>query len=283
LDQACGRLAEPIAAVIPVETPRVTRRLLEPINTPESIAQVLSDLVDDLVALLRNRGLGARTVLLMADRIDGEAQRLTVGASRATRDDRHLKRMFVLKMTEIDPGFGIEAMHLAVPHYEPLGAQPVEGLIEAGPREQDLSLLVDQLSVRAGPSALFRISSQESDVPERAMRRVSPLASPRGWPRWKRPARLLKRPEALSNVIALLPDHPPRRFTWRRQDYRVVAGDGPERVHGEWWRSANEMWAVRDYFQVEAEGGARFWLFRRGDGVDAPTGDLSWYMHGMFG
>ncbi|MFC3213138.1 DUF6504 family protein [Novosphingobium panipatense] len=57
---------------------------------------------------------------------------------------------------------------------------------------------------------------------------------------------------------------PPRRFTWRRQDYRVVAGDGPERIHGEWWRNGREMWAVRDYFRVETQDGMRFWLFRRG-------------------
>ncbi len=40
---------------------------------------------------------------------------------------------------------------------------------------------------------------------------------------------------------------------------------------------------MRDYFCVEDDAGARFWLFRRGDGVDAGTGDLSWYMHGLFG
>jgi protein ImuB len=40
---------------------------------------------------------------------------------------------------------------------------------------------------------------------------------------------------------------------------------------------------VRDYYRVEDDTGARFWLFRRGDGVDGATGDLSWYMHGMFG
>lgn len=283
LDQARGLVAEPIIPVVPTEAPIVTRRLLEPIGTPESIAQVIGDLVDDLVILLRARGLGARNVLLIADRVDGEAQRLGVGASRATRDDRHLKRMFGLKMTALDPGLGIEAMHLAVPLSEPLGAQITGALLETSGKVRDLAPLVDQLGTRVGASALFRISSQESDVPERAMRRVPPLANPQGWPGWKRPVRLLKRPEQLSNVVALLPDHPPRRFTWRRQSYRVVAGDGPERVHGEWWRSPKEMWAVRDYFRVEAEGGARFWLFRRGDGVHAPTGDLSWYMHGMFG
>ena len=94
---------------------------------------------------------------------------------------------------------------------------------------------------------------------------------------------MLARPEALSGVVALLPDHPPRRFAWRGRSYRVVAGDGPERIHGEWWRRAGEMWAVRDYFRVEAESGERFWLFRRGDAQEGNTGDLSWYMHGVFG
>nr|WP_232333013.1 DNA polymerase Y family protein [Novosphingobium aquimarinum] len=283
LDQARGLAGEPLIPVVPTEAPSVSRRLLEPIGTPESIAQVIGDLVDDLVLLLRKRGLGARNVLLSADRVDGEVQRLAVGASRATRDDRHLKRMFGLKMAMLDPGLGIEAMHLAVPLSEPLGAQEAGALLETSRKARDLAPLVDQLATRAGASALFRMSSLESDVPERAIRRVPPLATPKGWPAWKRPARLLKRPEQLSNVVALLPDHPPRRFTWRRQSYSVVAGDGPERIHGEWWRSPKEMWAVRDYFRVEAEGGARFWLFRRGDGVEAPTGDLTWYMHGLFG
>jgi protein ImuB len=40
---------------------------------------------------------------------------------------------------------------------------------------------------------------------------------------------------------------------------------------------------VRDYFQVEDEEGRRFWLFRKGDGVDHRTGDLSWWMQGMMG
>jgi protein ImuB len=39
---------------------------------------------------------------------------------------------------------------------------------------------------------------------------------------------------------------------------------------------------VRDYFAVEDETGQRFWLFRHGDGQDAATGDLSWFLHGFF-
>ena len=40
---------------------------------------------------------------------------------------------------------------------------------------------------------------------------------------------------------------------------------------------------MRDYFQVETETGARFWLFREGDGVDAATGTQRWFLHGVFG
>lgn len=283
LDQALGHVAEPITPVMPFEAPAVSRRLLEPIGTPESITQVIADLVDDLVGVLEQRGLGLRSAVLTADRIDGAGQRIAIGASRATRDGRHLTRMLALKLDRIEPGLGIEAMHLTVPHSEPLGADALGALVEPEKTTPDLAPAVDQLVGRAGEAAVFRMTPAESDVPERAVRRSSPLSEPAGWPLWKRPVRLLRRPEALAHVVALLPDHPPRRFTWRGKPYRVVAGDGPERIHGEWWRSTRELWAVRDYFRVEVEGGERFWLFRRGDGVEPETGDLSWYIHGVFG
>jgi protein ImuB len=40
--------------------------------------------------------------------------------------------------------------------------------------------------------------------------------------------------------------------------------------------------AVRDYWAVEDEHGRRFWLYRSGDGLDPATGDLSWFLHGLF-
>lgn len=283
LDQARGLLAEPIIPVIPFEAPRAERRLLEPIGTADAIAHVISDLVDDLVCQLQARRLGLRSALLSCVRVDGDEQRVGIGTARATRDPRHLKRMLGMRIERIDPGLGIEAMRLASPRVEDLQPEALNVGLMSGTGTPDIAPLVDQLASRIGEAGLFRMGAVESDVPERSMQRIGPLAAPLGWPTWKRPTRLLRRPEMLSQVIALLPDQAPRRFQWRGTLYRVVAGDGPERVHGEWWRNAREMWAVRDYFRVEAEGGERFWLFRRGDGVDAPTGDLSWYMHGVFG
>lgn len=283
LDQARGSVAEPIVPVVPVELPSVERRLLEPVCTAEAIEQVIGDLVDDLVALLQARGIGLRAAVLICLRIDGGEQRIGLGTAKATREPKHLKRMLAMRIERIDPGLGIEAMTLAAPRFENLSPTALGAMLAGDERAPDNAPLIDQLAGRVGENALFRMGAFESDVPERAVRRTLAMGSPTGWSAWKRPVRLLRRPERLSNVVALLPDHPPRRFAWRGQIYRVVAGDGPERIHGEWWRNSREMWAVRDYFRVEAGGGERFWLFRRGDGIDAPTGDLSWYMHGMFG
>ena len=96
-----------------------------------------------------------------------------------------------------------------------------------------------------------------------------------------RPVRLLDPPQPV-DAMALLPDQPPVAFTWRRVRHRVRRADGPERIAGEWWKRAGEMRSVRDYFRVEDEEGRRFWLFRRGDGEDAATGDLRWFLHGFF-
>lgn len=96
---------------------------------------------------------------------------------------------------------------------------------------------------------------------------------------------MLDPPERIE-VTALLPDHPPRLFVWRGQRHRVVRADGPERLHGEWWRErgaeADAPYTVRDYFQVETLGGGRYWLFRLGDGERPATGPMQWFIHGAF-
>lgn len=84
------------------------------------------------------------------------------------------------------------------------------------------------------------------------------------------------------DAIAELPDHAPAAFTWRRHRHRVSRADGPERIYGEWWRRDAERAAVRDYFRVEDQDGRRFLLFREGDGMDADTGGLAWFLQGMF-
>ena len=195
-----------------------------------------------------------------------------------------MTRLLCDKLEAVDPGLGVEVMVLTAPATEPLIWKPVSTdlTVAAVP---DVGDLVDTLSNRIGARRLYRLAPAQSDVPERSARKISPTAEPVGetWPtRWPRPSRLLARPEPIETV-ALLPDQPPVSFTWRGQRRRVRRADGPERIFGEWWRRDGELDAVRDYFQIEDDAGERFWVFRRGDGEQAATGDLSWFLHGLFG
>ncbi|MDH3594852.1 MAG: DNA polymerase Y family protein, partial [Rhodospirillales bacterium] len=87
--------------------------------------------------------------------------------------------------------------------------------------------------------------------------------------------RLFERAEAIE-AVALLPDHPPARFRWRRVRHRVVRAEGPERIAPEWWLDDPDRAGApaRDYFRVEDEAGRRYWLYRAGG---------RWFLHGLFG
>jgi protein ImuB len=304
LDQALGHAPEPLDPVIPHEPIAAEQRFAEPIASAEAIAHWLGELIPRLTRALEATGYGARLVELVAERIDGVPQHIRVGLARPSRDPLHLLRLIARQIETIAPGYGIDALALHVRRAEPLAAAPVDARLDAE-AAPDLAPLVDGIANRIGADRLWRARSIESDVPERSVACAAPLASPDEavsvlreddvrrldqssvplpWhPRWPRPVRMLRRPERLDHVIAELPDKPPICFTWRGTRYQVKCGDGPERIHGEWWRNGREADGVRDYFRVEAENGQRFWLFRRGDGERRVTGDLSWFLQGVFG
>lgn len=282
LDQALGRAAEPFEPIVPEAPPAVLLRFMEPIASAEAIAEASGEAVRRLVPLLAEAGLGVRRLLLLCERVDNDVQAVLVSLARATRDGAHLHALLRAKIETIEPGFGIERLRLVAARVEPLGARPIEGELAGVRPAPDLATLVDRLAVRLGARRVHRLGAVESDLPERSVRALDPLAAPESWPHWPRPVRLLHPPEPVENIIAVLPDGAPMRFRWRGRPYRVIAADGPERLYEEWWRGESERTAIRDYFQVEDEAGGRFWLFRKGDGEDPTTGDLSWHMHGLF-
>jgi protein ImuB len=304
LEQALGRLPEPVHPVTTPEPIAIIQRFAEPIATAEAITHWLGTLVPRLTAALEAKGLGASRIEFVADRVDGVPQRIRIGLARPNRDGAHLLRLLLRRIEQVEPGYGIDALTLHVRRALPLGPEPFTERLdeEAAP---DLATLVDTLATRIGLGAMWRNHPVESDVPERSVACMAVLDPPERagqrlradhvgqldrnpalhpWhPEWPKPARLLRRPERLDHVVAELPDHAPRRFTWRGQSHRVVRADGPERIHGEWWKRAAEAHHVRDYFRVEDDVGRRYWLFRKGDGERPMTGDLSWYLHGIFG
>lgn len=284
LDQALGRLAEPIEPVEDPETPQVARLFAEPIGAPETIARYTVKLTDALCAVLEERSLGARRLDLLFRRVDDRVEAIRLALARPSRDRARLARLLCERIETIAPGFGIEAMRLCAPSPECLLARQGASLTEPD-EAPDLAALADSLANRVGTGRLYRVAPVESDVPERSVRRVGPLSPETGSEgerrNWPRPVRLLARPQPI-RTLALLPDHPPAWFVWQGERRKVTRADGPERIYGEWWKRDEERSGVRDYFRVEDERGGRWWIFRSGDGVDAATGSQGWFLHGVF-
>ncbi|WCT72585.1 DNA polymerase Y family protein [Sphingomonas naphthae] len=290
LDQALGTVPEPIEPIFPETLPRARRGFMEPIITADAFVQVIGDLTGDVVAQLGRAGKGARRLDCFFHRVDGHAQAIRVGTAAPSRDSRHLAKLLGARIETIDPGLGIESMTLVVPLVEPMGAEGGEfdAMLRSGRHEPDLAGLVDALSNRFGQRRLYRITPTSSVMPERSVAAYSPLDR-RSGVAWDddlpRPCRMLDPPEPI-DVTAMMPDHPPAMFVWRRKRFRVTQADGPERLHGEWWRDrgqeADLPFAVRDYYQVETLTGGRYWVFRVGDGENQSTGPMRWFIHGAF-
>lgn len=291
LDQALGRLDEPISPRQPVEPWRFQLAFAEPIARREDIAAGLARLLETLCRRLAEETKGARRLAFVLYRVDGTCQRAEIGTSRPVREAGHLVRLFAEKLEALDPGLGLDLMALDVPVVEPLEALQADIPAPMPAPANDAALpalgaLVDRLANRLGCAAVRRLAPRESHLPERAQRPAAALEAPAdaraSWPPGRpRPLRLFSRPEPV-DAIAPVPDDPPLLFRWRHELHRVRRADGPERIASEWWRAGAPGAAeARDYYRVEDETGRRFWLYR--EGLYRPECLPRWFLHGLFG
>jgi len=284
VDQAFGRVAEPIIAVQCPELISITRVFAEPIGAPETLEKYTRRLVEQMCDRLEATGQGARRLDLHFVRVDNRIEAISVATAKPVREPKRLSKLLCDKIETVAPGFGIEKMVMTAVHAEALAFNQL-GAAFAEPPRADVEDLWDTIVNRYGDGRLFRAVSVASDIPERAVRHLPPSATDIGSTRnaaFRRPPRLFPGPEPIQ-TLSVLPDHPPRQFTWRGQRFAVVRADGPERVKGEWWLTERETGKVRDYWILEVQSGERFWVFRAGDGQHTDTGSLNWYLHGKFG
>ena len=284
IDQAFGRLAEPIEPVQAPELISVQRVFAEPISAPETLEKYTKRLTHQMCVRLEEAGLGVRRLDLHYVRNDNQIETIFVATAKPVREPKRLAKLLCDKIETVDPGWGVDKMTMTAAFVETLTLQQTTAHF-ADPPRPDIEDLFDTFANRYGADSVYRALAVATDIPERAVKRLPPTSTETGARRnakFRRPQRLYRPPEHIQ-TLAALPDHPPRAFTWRGQRYSVLCADGPERVHGEWWVSDNEAGKVRDYFILEVESGERFWVFRGGDGQHEGTGSLDWYMQGKFG
>jgi protein ImuB len=291
LDQVQGKAEEPISPLQPLPSWQVRQAFAEPVLHLETIEIALDTLVAELVALLAAAEEGVSRLVLSAFRVDGSVQQILIGTNRPSREKKHLLRLFQEKLDQLEADFGFDLLILAA--YETSRLVPTQWGGAQHSDEQSADELLDRLATRLGAGAVVRLKHRESHVPERTQTLTHAGDDALMWEaslagKAPRPLRLLSRPESI-DVMAEVPEGAPMRFRWRRKEHRVTKAEGPERIASEWWLNPEEL--TRDYYRVEIEQGARFWLFRRGlykiPGVfsseqTAGGSQPSWFMHGFF-
>jgi len=293
IDQALGRLDEPLVPVVAPPVYHCLRYLIEPIITQEAIVALANRLMQTLAHVLERDDVGARALRLCLYRVDGAVETIDIALTLPTRNVGHVARLIDLKLDALaateDAGFGFEAIGLAVTRAEPMPARQTEftAVAQDGEaRTERCAALIDALCQRLGAHSVRRFEAVASHIPERAESLTPVDGEACAWPaleKKSRPLLLLPRAEPAEEVMALVPDGPPRRFCWRGITYDIKRAQGPERIAGEWWRTKDQKpEPTRDYFLLEDTDGHRFWLFREGL-YGRETTNARWFVHGLFG
>ncbi len=236
LDQALGKVPEPLAFLAPPPAYRKIIRLIEPIFTQDAILALAKRLMRGLVFSLRRDGVGARQLRFMLYRVDGEVFGLDLGLALPTHDFEHVARLIALKLERlaqeptpgrgkampsgkrrgrphaphqagkalpevIDAGFGFEAVSLEVTLAERMDPRQsgLAGLGDDGDQAARCAALIDGLRQRLGARSVRRLEPFESHLPEKAETSQAEIGPPSAdaSPSWPRPASLRLRPPLL--------------------------------------------------------------------------------------
>lgn len=291
LDQALAATAEPRRSLTEPAHFIARRAFEDPLISHDGIAATIADLATEITVSLAAAGMGARQIALTLYRTDGSLAQAQIGTSTPCRDAKHITNLLAPKLEAIDAGFGIDAATLSALRFDRLS--DTQQTTEGTAHHAATAALIDRLVNRLGPDRVLRLDLRASHIPEHAevlssatlpdrssLHRPEPAKPPR-------PPLLLPRPEPIT-VMAEVPEGAPMQFTWRRVRRRVVRAEGPERIAGEWWRHLAALipadQATRDYYRLEDEAGAGYWVFRHGlFGGTETESQPRWFLHGIFG
>ncbi len=286
LDQALGVTPEPISPLRPETRFALRLTLPDPIGLDADIMAAIDRLLPALCDKLARHGRGARQIRLEFHRSDRSRQNIVIGLARAMRVPDDIRPLILLKLTDLDAGFGIDMIRLVASVTEPLHDQQHAGHAEARAAVSQrlsgktaLDDLVSRLGARIGLEAITRLHPADSHIPEKTATVMGAAwsAPAPDWPQPPTPRPLvLFAPEIVMAHDAA--DLPPS-FRWRRRNFTVADATGPERIAPEWWLD-DPAWrsGIRDYWQVATSEGPRLWLFRAHGGLMSG----GWFCHGVF-
>jgi protein ImuB len=286
LDQALGSVPEPVSPARIALHFAVRLTLPEPIGLDTDIMAGLDRLLPELEKRLIAKGHGARRLRLQLYRCDSTMQSVEIGLARPSASPDRIKPLLIMKLPEIDAGFGIDMLRLHAHVTEPVYARQHRGHLDAAADVQArlnantaIDDLIGRIGARIGLETITRAHPADSNIPEKTSHRVAAAWSEpaRNWPRPPTPRPLaMWQPEPVN-----APDTPalPATFRWRQRNLGTLAALGPERISPEWWLD-DPAWrsGVRDYWQVTTDSGERLWLYyAHGNSMSS-----GWFCQGAF-
>ena len=284
LDQALGRVPEPLVPVEMVVRVRAKIEFGGVVESVETFCYALERLLDDVLLALAGQGWGARVMVVSFVRERRPMIDKTVTLSRPTRSRKIIFNLLRSTLETVQTDAGFVAMKLAVPGFERVCDDQLEyAPDEAAVRAEEIDQLVGRLRVRLTEDAVVQARLCASHLPERAYR-FCPLPgqddAPRATdtdlpPARPRPLQVLATPVEIRCVFT--PVAPGRErlllFHHRSHTHTVRTTNGPERIAGLWWEGRRK---TRDYYEVEDDTGRRFWLFQ-------VVQTRRWFLQGVFG
>lgn len=285
LDQAMGRIPEPIEAYR-TKAPLVIDHVLDhPTDRLTSILSQLDQLLAELCARLREQDLGVVDLECHLVSTCRSSIRIRIGLFRPAVQAGHLRELLRMQLEQKRFPGALASISLRARITARLGEEQSNLLADA-PRvvPRQLVRLVDRLSNRLGREAVVGVQLLAEAQPECAfeyralagdergpVKSSSVLVPERDLPAGLRPLRIESPPRSL-RAMSIAPDGPPLSFHYQAHQHQVACCWGPERIETGWWRGPPVR---RDYYRVEDDHGGRFWLFR-----DLECG--GWYLHGEF-
>jgi protein ImuB len=268
----CERLREPLSAV---------REWDVPIEDRLALTLVCRQMLRELLSMAERHGMGVQE-------LEGELRTETgpvmieIRLVEPTRDEGHLAQLAELQLERRTWSGGVVAVRWAALRLGRLDQAQSRWFGDEleSKTSRAFNTLVERLSSRLEAGAVLRVEFLPDSQPEHVVRLVPwtnadppktdrftlPPEQSRG-----RPFRLLGIPQPI-DVTSIVPDGPPFRMAWQRQDCLVVRSWGPERIATGWWRAQD---VERDYYRAEWEDGTQVWIYR-----DQRTG--RWFLHGFF-
>lgn len=286
LDQAVGSAPEPVSPAKPPDHFAVRMTLPDPIGLEEDMKAGIDRLLPRLCERLKAKGRGVRSLTLQAFRSDHAVESVTVSLARPSDDPHRIRPLLVMKLPEIDAGFGIDMLRIEALQTEPLHSNRAVGHLQAGravaERLSDstaLDDLIGKLGARVGLEAITRVHPADSHIPEKAHQvQAAAWSAPfEGvWPEGPPRPLLMWDPEP---VHAPATRTLPLEFRWRGQTHKTMRAQGPERIAPEWWLD-DPAWrsGVRDYWRVDTQSGRRLWLYY----AHGATMSQGWFCQGDF-